>query len=376
MKTRKIYFVMAGGGHETDRHYYETIKTKRAVEEFGKYLKSEEVNSLQSYSHGRPYAAWGATPGPSNTRNWEAMEEGDYVMVYRHGKIILAAEIAMKTRNQNLARYFWQEDDEGHTWELMYFMINEVEVSVGIEKINRYFGYEENYHPQGFMAIQQAKVDKTLSVYGDLISLLQKLEKNENIEEIETTNEDKIKFFENSIDEKIERAPTEHSEMQWRLIRLGNRAHYDVWVPEGDKGRSWNGENFRDMVMENFNDTIDVPTCVKNIDTVWKLGYSIKSAFEIENSTSIYSGILRLSDLRTLAPNSNYPLFIVAQEEKKLKVFEQLRRPTFSSDYLALDKAVKFLSYDTVRELDESLKESQMGINIDWISSHASSVPI
>ena len=86
---------MAGGGHETDRHYYDTIEKRRSVDEFGRYLKDEEITKLKEYSHGRPYAVWGAVPGPNNIRNWEAMDEGDYVMVYRRGKIVLAAEVAM-----------------------------------------------------------------------------------------------------------------------------------------------------------------------------------------------------------------------------------------------------------------------------------------
>ncbi|MGB7957233.1 MAG: hypothetical protein WCF77_00095 [Minisyncoccia bacterium] len=81
-KSRKIFFVMAGGGHETDRHYQDTIKNRRSVEEFGKFLKTEETNKLANYAHGRSYAVWGAVPGASNIRNWETMDEGDYVMVY------------------------------------------------------------------------------------------------------------------------------------------------------------------------------------------------------------------------------------------------------------------------------------------------------
>lgn len=38
------------------------------------------------------------------------------------------------------------------------------------------------------------------------------------------------------IDEPIDRLPTEHDEMQWRLIRLGQLAKCDVWVPRNDRG--------------------------------------------------------------------------------------------------------------------------------------------
>jgi len=371
IKSRKIFFVMAGGGHETDRHYYDTIKNRRAVDEFGKFLKPGEIEKLKEYAHGRPYAVWGAVPGSGNIRNWETMTEGDYVMVYRHGKIILAAEIAMKLRNQELAKYFWQEDSDGKTWELVYFMINDVAFNLDIEKLNKYLGYKDNYHPQGFMAVEQEKADQLLSDYGDLISLLEKLDGGQEIEKIEF---EKKKIINEVLDEYVEKAPTEHTEMQWRLIRLGNKSNFDVWVPAADQPKEFDGNKFRDFVIKEFQETIDVPTYIKNIDTVWKLGHSIKSAFEIEHSTSIYSGILRLSDLRALTPNSTYPLFIVASRERKNKVFEQLRRPTFSSDYLSLDKIVRFLSYDSVRNLDETLKQGQAGFDIGWLIKKAESV--
>jgi len=363
-KSRKIFFVMAGGGHDTDRHYYDTIKNKRAVSEFSKFINKDESSRLEKYAHGRPYAVWGAVPGESNTRNWESMEEGDYVMVYRKGKIILAAEIAVKVKNPALAEYFWQKDSDGKTWELIYFMINEVDFDIDFQELNKYLGYKENYHPQGFMAIEKSKADKLLGEYGDLISLLTKLQKGEEVSKIEI---DKEKIFE-VLDEEVKKQPTEHSEMQWRLIRLGLKSHFDVWVPENDKGKEWNGEIFRPMVLKDFQETLDIPLYIKNIDTVWKLGQSVKAAFEVENTTSVFSGILRLSDLRSLTPNSNYPLFIVAPRERKNKVFNELKRPTFSNPYLRLDKIVRYLSYDSVRDLDESIKEDPTRFDIDWLT--------
>jgi hypothetical protein len=147
-----------------------------------------------------------------------------------------------------------------------------------------------------------------------------------------------------------------------------------VWVPVNDQSREFDGNKFRDFVIKEFQEEIDIPTYIKNIDAVWKLGHSIKSAFEIEHSTSIYSGILRLSDLRSLTPNSVYPLFIVADRERKNKVFDQLRRPTFSNDYLSLDKIVRFLSYDSVRELDDNFKIEKMDFNTDWLLKKSDSL--
>lgn len=361
-RSRKIYYALASGGHNTDKHYFDTIQTKRNVSEFKKYMPTSELSSLDRYVHSRPFAVWGAIPGSGNNQRWESMDQGDYVMIYRAGKVIAVAEVAMKIRSSEVAEFLWGKDSDGQTWELVFFLTNEIEVNVEQKKLNKYLGYAENYSPRGFMSIEQEKAQKLLATYGDLLSLLQKLEKGDKLEEIEYVVKEE---FQGIIEENIQRAPTEHDEMQWRLISLGNKASLDVWVPANDQGKNYEGNNFREHVIPEFQEALDVPIYVKNIDTVWKLGLSIKAAFEIENSTSIYSGILRLSDLRSLAPNSNYPLFIVADRNKKQRVFDQLRRPTFSNDYLHLDKVVRFMSYDSVRELDETIKEP--GYDTSWL---------
>ena len=113
-------------------------------------------------------------------------------------------------------------------------------------------------------------------------------------------------------------------------------------------------------MLHEFHDTLDVPRSIENIDVVWKFGpYSIRSAFEIEHSTSVYSGILRLSDLRAEAPNSNYPLFIVASENRRRKVFDELRRPTFSGPCLRLNEVIRFLGYEKLREIDKLSKNAK-----------------
>ena len=107
----------------------------------------------------------------------------------------------------------------------------------------------------------------------------------------------------------------------------------------------------------------------------WKFGpYSIKSAFEIEHSTSIYSGILRLSDLRAEAPNSNYPLFIVASEDRRRRVFEELKRPTFSGPCLRLNEVIRFLGYAKIREIDEVSKNSK-DFDVNVLLAAGESVP-
>jgi hypothetical protein len=51
---------------------------------------------------------------------------------------------------------------------------------------------------------------------------------------------------------------------------------------------------------------------IELIDVLWLKGNAVVAAFEIESTTSIYSGLLRMSDLIAMQPNLNIPLYLVA----------------------------------------------------------------
>jgi len=54
------------------------------------------------------------------------------------------------------------------------------------------------------------------------------------------------------------------------------------------------------------------------------------SAYEVEKSISIYSGILRLSDLAlTLSKSEKVSLYLVAPEQREKDIIAQLKRPAF-----------------------------------------------
>ena len=117
---------------------------------------------------------------------------------------------------------------------------------------------------------------------------------------------------------------------------------------------------------EEFVTGIDVPAkYVENIDVVWKEEFRIDAAFEVENTTSIYSGLLRFSDLKIIAPNSIYPLFIVAPLSKRNCLIEQLKRPTFRK--IDFDKKVRYLSFESLNEIDKFFESSTSGLNVNLL---------
>ena len=98
-------------------------------------------------------------------------------------------------------------------------------------------------------------------------------------------------------------------------------------------------------------DSVTLKT-IEQIDVLWLKRRSIVRAFEVEHTTSVYSGILRMADLLALQPNMAIKLHIVAPEERREKVFQEIRRPVFSLlDRGPLAESCTYLAYESLRQI-------------------------
>jgi predicted transport protein len=142
-----------------------------------------------------------------------------------------------------------------------------------------------------------------------------------------------------------------HIKMQLTLAKLGQAVGCDVWVPKADRTKSHNEHNLAKYSLGELPDlglSQTVTSAIRNIDVLWLTANTLNAAFEIEHSTEIFSGILRLSDLIALVPNITFPIYIVAPQERKDEVAKQLMRQTFKA--LHLDKKCLYLSYEVLEE--------------------------
>jgi len=72
----------------------------------------------------------------------------------------------------------------------------------------------------------------------------------------------------------------------------------------------------------------------------------------VEHTTAVYSGLLRMADLLALIPNMDIRFDIVAPDERKDKVFHEMRRPVFALLQAGpLSDRCAFISYDNVNAL-------------------------
>lgn len=140
-----------------------------------------------------------------------------------------------------------------------------------------------------------------------------------------------------------------HVKFQSALIDLGRAEGCSVWVPVNDRVQSFRGKSFATRTIERLPHLgLDENTrrIVQNIDVLWLVKNAIRKAFEIESTTSIYSGLLRLNDLVTAVPNNRIDLYITATRAKRPKVFNQLLRPSFHS----LICQCEFLAFEDIEE--------------------------
>jgi hypothetical protein len=141
------------------------------------------------------------------------------------------------------------------------------------------------------------------------------------------------------------------------LARIGARMDLRVWLPASDRAAVLKeAPDIEPKLLTTLPLNYDNTTLktIENIDVLWLKGRAMARAFEVEHTTAIYSGILRMADLLALQPNMDIRLHIVAPEARKPKVFEEIRRPVFSLlEGKPLAERCTFLSYDSIRELSE-----------------------
>ena len=153
---------------------------------------------------------------------------------------------------------------------------------------------------------------------------------------------------------------TEHTHMQYLIARIGAAMGYDVFVPASDRGRVWDGHELGSL--PRVLDQLRLPLVphamriIQNIDVLWLDRDAIQAAFEVERTTSIYSGILRMTDLLALQPNLDISCFLVTPDERRERVREQVNRATFARMRRPLSSICHYIPFSTL------IEEEQRGV--------------
>lgn len=128
-----------------------------------------------------------------------------------------------------------------------------------------------------------------------------------------------------------------HSAIQSWLRDLGRALGFDVWIAANDRGRSdGRGGRLDDGCVDALPEPLaSLPgaDAMRLIDVLWLERGSprVAAAFEVEHTTSILSGIVRMLDLASAQGGAVPGLFLVAPDDREDEVRAQLKRPAFAT---------------------------------------------
>ncbi len=147
-----------------------------------------------------------------------------------------------------------------------------------------------------------------------------------------------------------------HTEMQYHLLKIGNTLGYDVIAASNDRSRSHCGNSFSFISLQQFPEiNLDKETLntVKLIDVLWfqKGTNNVIAAFEVEKSTSIYSGILRLTDLSYSIADGDEVFYLIVPDKREKDVCMQLCRPAVKQNNVV----IKYILFSELRNHCDAL---------------------
>jgi len=157
-----------------------------------------------------------------------------------------------------------------------------------------------------------------------------------------------------------------HTEIQAWLRDLGHALGYDVWIAANDRGRLHDGMPLGTRCLDHLPNAVATGAggdSIRLIDVLWleRGNANVTAAFEVEHSTSIYSGIVRMLDLALSGGDlhASAGLFLVAPDAREADVRAQLRRPAFSR---VTDLDISYLPYGELEQHRDAIARFGSGL--------------
>lgn len=156
-----------------------------------------------------------------------------------------------------------------------------------------------------------------------------------------------------------------HTEVQGWLRDLGKALGYSVWIAANDRSRIYAGGRLGDGCLASLSSPLASSSAIdaiRLIDVIWIAPDDgrVCAAFEVEHSTSIYSGIVRMLDL---ALGTDFQacdnLFLVVPDDREKDVRQQLNRPAFSR---VSELGIRYLLYKDIKANKDAIARFGEGL--------------
>lgn len=152
--------------------------------------------------------------------------------------------------------------------------------------------------------------------------------------------------------------------MQAWLRDLGRALGFQVWIAANDRNRHHEGRRLADGCLIKLPRELaagPAGEAISLIDVLWlEPEGKVAAAFEVEHTTSIYSGIVRMLDLALSGdPAAAHGRYLVAPDAREGEVRTQSRRPAFSR---VVDLKVRYFAYGDLQANREAIMRFGKGL--------------
>lgn len=318
---------------------------ERTVEQSVDIDPKDAPEQLQDIGNAR---IWGTTDEGRKRAYFEQMESGDPLLFYNSGRYFAVGRVGTTFEDEQIGEWLWGKPESS----FIFTVTNFHQTDLDVEEINEILGYKENNIPMGFNRPSEKAISSLLQHYNSVEEAFQDF-KTGDITGPQETEESKTTGETDSRD---------HIEIQWYLIQLGLNQGYEVYVARNDQNREYNGQPLGEECVDSLNLTgfsKSAMNIIEYVDVIWLEDDYIVEMFEVESTTSIFSGILRMTDFVVKVPNLAVNMNIVAPDEDADKARREMNRPTFEqilgrSDHSTLN----FISFEEVRQRHEIVQEA------------------
>lgn len=163
-----LVILQPSGSKSAFKHFIDTVQNKVKLSNTSKYLSENEFQQLSSIYPDGDTQIWGVTPGKNNInkKKWDRISRGDITLFAGKGKIFSSGITTYKLHNHALAKELWGNDDEGNTWEFIYFLDEVYEQNIPYSVFNKIVGYEKDNIIRGFTVLDNKKSDLLTNEFG------------------------------------------------------------------------------------------------------------------------------------------------------------------------------------------------------------------
>lgn len=166
--------IITAGREDAYQDYVQSVREGHDPAEFEGYLSDTEIDAVTDSETGKVHL-WGTTVDSK----WQFVEGGDIALIYRGGRYIAQATVVRTRDDLDLAEHLWCIEgnpwDPESPWRYLVFLAGVEEIDVDVESFNELTGYQDNYIPQGFSRVSDARIREIEDSYESVETAINEL---------------------------------------------------------------------------------------------------------------------------------------------------------------------------------------------------------